>query len=39
MSHTILNIEKSEILEKRPEDPMGVYWRTDREYYEDVGDD
>jgi hypothetical protein len=30
-----LRIEESEVLEKRPNDPMGVYRRAGRSYYKD----
>ncbi len=34
-----LCIEESDVLEERPDDPMGVYWRTGRSYYENEDDE
>ena len=32
-----LHVEETDVLEKRPEDPLGVYTRTGRVYYGDEG--
>ncbi len=37
-SEIMLRIEESEVLEERPDDPMGIYWRSDRCYYGDEDD-
>ena len=38
-THVALSVEESEILEARPNEPMGVYWCTGRLYYDDEEDD
>lgn len=33
-----VEVDEAEALEPRPEDPMGVYWRTGRAFYEKEGE-